>query len=402
VSGASKKSAKFLKVLNDTPGIRVRTGATRIKATASSPAEITAGSNFAAALAYGDVSIAAVGTTTFVCHGEAIAFGHPLLDAGKVQYTAHPASAVYVQPDPVFGPFKVANPGGPVGVVDQDRSTGIRAKLGAQPTSSFAITSSLRPDGGAAVTGSTTGIYQPFAPYIAGLHLQSNIVKALGAEGAGSAALKFTITGTRANGTPFTLIRNDHYSDTEDLASAPSGDLYSLLTSLVEQPFDNLKITGVNVQGAVYSDFRQYRVTAFKVKQSGKWVNPKSTIRVTAGKTITSRITLTKYRSSATVDVRITVTIPKTAKGAFGDLIFSDGPSVGLSGGGEGDPSAGPAEPTSLNQLLAALAAGPRNDSIVGSLQLNTTTKTISTTTMALVDAPVASYQKDIGIQVRP
>ncbi len=88
VSGVAKNNAKFLKNLKKTAGIRVQTNGSRIKATASSAAEITAGSNFAAALSYGDISISGVGTTTFVCNGEAVAFGHPLIGAGKVQYSA--------------------------------------------------------------------------------------------------------------------------------------------------------------------------------------------------------------------------------------------------------------------------------------------------------------------------
>src|SRR4051794_6622926 len=227
VSGVTRfHSGKFLKDLKKTAGVRVVSGGARISATASSPSEITAGSNFAAALSYGDISLAGVGTTTFVCNGEAIAFGHPMLDAGKVAFSAHPANAVYVQPDAVYGPFKVANPGGPVGTVDQDRTTGIRAKLGQLPTTTFPITTSLVPDGGTAVTGSTTGVYQPFAADIAALHLQASIVKALGADGQGSAGLKFTIKGQTAAGSPFTLVRSDHYADPESISYTAADDLY--------------------------------------------------------------------------------------------------------------------------------------------------------------------------------
>lgn len=165
VSGVAKNNAKFLKNLKKTAGIRVQTNGSRIKATASSAAEITAGSNFAAALSYGDISISGVGTTTFVCNGEAVAFGHPLIGAGKVQYSAHPAEAVYVQADPVWGPFKVANPGGPVGVVDQDRTTGIRAKLDQTASTAFPVTTSLTPAGSSTpITGKTTGVYQRGPP----------------------------------------------------------------------------------------------------------------------------------------------------------------------------------------------------------------------------------------------
>jgi hypothetical protein len=394
VSGTAKKSAKFLNDLTSTAGVRVHTGGSRITATASSPSEITAGSNFAAALSYGDVSIAGVGTTTFVCNGQAIAFGHPLINAGNVEYTAHPATAVYVQPDPVYGPFKVSNPGGPVGVVDRDRTTGIRAELGAQPTGAFAVTTSLTPNGGTAVTGSTTGIYQPWAADIAALHLQSNIVKALGSEGAGSAALKFVISGTKSDGTPFTLTRSDHYSDTSDLSYAAADDLYGLVSSLSEQSFDDLKITSVNVTGSVSDSFTQYRVTSVKLKSGTAWVKLPALKTVSAGKTIQLQITLTKYRSTKTTVVLMAVRAPAGSQGASGDLYITDGPSAD-----GGDSSS---DPTTLAELLAQLSKQPTNDSVAGSLSLSTDTGTASTLVLKRVDAPVASYLKDLAVQVKP
>jgi hypothetical protein len=406
VSGAAKKSAKFLKRLTATAGVRVRLSGAGTSAAASSPSEITAGSNFAAALSYGDVSIVGVGTTTFVCNGQAVAFGHPMINAGDVQFTAHPASAVYIQPDPVNGPFKVANPGGPVGVIDQDRTTGIRAELGAVPASSFAVTSTLRADGAAAVTGSTTGVYQPWTANIAALHLQSNIVKALGAEGAGSAALTFTITGTRAGGKPFTLVRADHYSDSADLSFTAADSLNTLVTSLVEQPFEPLTITGVQITGSVSSTVKQYRVTGLKVKKRGQWVTLTGSQTVTAGRTMPMRITLTKYRSPATVVVPLTVKIPTRTEGASGDLILSDGLNAGFNSGGDSgmDDSAAdgpPVGPTSLTQLLAQLTSAPTNDCVAGSLLLGNGRRSVTTVTLGKTDAIVSEYLKDIPLQVR-
>jgi hypothetical protein len=392
VSGVSKHSAKFLKHLKQTAGVRVRTNGARIKATASAPSEITAGSNFAAALSYGDVSIAAVGTTTFVCDGEAIAFGHPLISAGKVQFSAHPATAVLIQPDPVYGPFKVANPGGPVGTVDQDRTTGLRANLGVAPTSSFPVTSSLVPDGGAAVTGSTTGVYQPWAADVAALHLESNIVKALGAEGGGSAALKFTIKGQTAAGSPFTLVRSDHYADPDYISYAAADDLYSLVGSLISQPFKDIKITSVDITGTVDTAINQYRVTALKMLKDGKWVPQRGTIVASAGKTVQRQLTLTKYRSSKTVTALLKVKIPARTQGASGVLTISDGLNAGYSA----------KEPTSLTGLLKLLAGYPPQDAVAGTLSITNGRTSANTVTLTRVNAKVSNYYRDLNILIKP
>ena len=114
----------------------------------ASPAQITPGGNFAAALSYGDVTMAGVGTTTAVCAGVALAFGHPFTFGGKVALSVHTADALYVQPDSLFGPFKVANLGGVAGTLDQDRLAAIRARLSAGPPPSRSPRPSPQPEPG--------------------------------------------------------------------------------------------------------------------------------------------------------------------------------------------------------------------------------------------------------------
>jgi hypothetical protein len=390
ISGASRNSTKFLKKMTASANVQIRTNGSRIKAAESAPSEIFPGSNFAAALSYGDVSIAGVGTTTFVCDGQAVAFGHPFFALGNVEYTAHPATSVYVQKDPVWGPFKVANPGGPVGVIDRDRLTGLHTELGARPTGAFPITTSLVPDGEAPVTGTTTGVYQPYAPDLAALHLQANIVKALGAEAQGSAALTFTINGT-AGGTPFTLVRSDHYTDTYDISYTAADDLWSTMQPLVDQEFKQVKITSVNITGTVDSTIKQYRVTALKMYKNGKWIPQKGSIATKAGATVYRQLTLTKYRSNQTVIAKLKVKIPAKTQGSSGTLTVSDGWAADISD----------SEPTSFSGLLKQIRKYPTNDSVAGTLMLDNGDKPLVRITLVKTGAPVSAYTRDISLRVK-
>jgi hypothetical protein len=74
-----------------------------------------------------------MGTTTAVCDGTALAFGHPFNCERRTPMSAHSADAILVQEDPSWSSFKVAKPGGVVGTVDQDRLAGVRAQLGTGP-----------------------------------------------------------------------------------------------------------------------------------------------------------------------------------------------------------------------------------------------------------------------------
>ncbi len=98
--------------------------------------ELVPGGNVAAAVSYGDTTVAGVGTVTAVCDGEALLFGHPLVWTGATTISAHQATALFVQPDPTYRPFKVANIGGVVGTVDQDRLAGLHVELGSSPPTS--------------------------------------------------------------------------------------------------------------------------------------------------------------------------------------------------------------------------------------------------------------------------
>lgn len=98
------------------PGARAYRASAASPTSSSSVADIFPGSNFAAAISYGDLTAAGIGTTTAVCDGDrALAFGHPFLWSGRSSMSVHPASAVYVQRDNTFGSFKLANPQGVVG-----------------------------------------------------------------------------------------------------------------------------------------------------------------------------------------------------------------------------------------------------------------------------------------------
>jgi len=150
-------------------------GAAAIGAQAA-PAEIFPGSNFAAAISSGDLTAVGIGTTTAVCDDLALAFGHPFLFNGTSSMGVHTASAVYVQPDLIGAPFKVANPGGVVGFLDQDRLAGIRGRFDRVPPPLPIDSTVTSTDPGGASRTATTQVNLPdFLPDIAFAHLLNNL-----------------------------------------------------------------------------------------------------------------------------------------------------------------------------------------------------------------------------------
>ena len=87
-------------------------------------------------MSLGDITVAGIGTTTFVCEGKAVAFGHPFNWTGDTTMSVHAADTITIVKDPIFGSYKLANIAESVGTLTQDRLAGIVAELGAAPEGS--------------------------------------------------------------------------------------------------------------------------------------------------------------------------------------------------------------------------------------------------------------------------
>ena len=89
------------------------------------------GDSVAVALSRGDYSLAAAGTVTYRDGEKVYAFGHQFLNLGSANMPMSESSVVTVIPN-ANNSFKLSVPEAMVGVMSQDRNTGIMGKLGEQ------------------------------------------------------------------------------------------------------------------------------------------------------------------------------------------------------------------------------------------------------------------------------
>lgn len=395
LSGASSPSATTLveRFSARVPGARVLTSGAAASGTAAA-SSIAAGGNFVAALSYGDVTSGAAGTTTFVCGGRAVAFGHPFFNEGVVAFSAHPATALFVQPDPLFGPFKVSNAGGVAGTVDRDRRAGIRAQLGVAPVTTL-ISSTITRSTGQVRTGISRAVYPPFVPDIAAFHTLYNVESVLGSAGKGSASITLAITGKRADGRTFTVTRSDVFSSPSSIGFTVADRVYFTLVSLVNQPFEKIQITKVSITGTVNPAVREYRVTSIKVKQGGVYVTPSTSTPLVgrAGRALPVRATLTPYLGvGPTRTVDLAPVVPAGTAGSFGSLT--------LTGGAFFDPFGGtPA--SSFTELLAQIRNAPSSATVRSVVAVDGPTGTVSGAASTVVDQAVAFSENSFPVEVR-
>jgi hypothetical protein len=311
VSGTSKRALKRLKNAakrEDLP-ILPYAGSSSSATTFGGPADPPIpGSSFAGALSYGDVTMAGIGTTTYVCDGWALAFGHPFLGPiGQMYAGANAADALAIIDDE-FGPYKLATVEETFGIVDQDRFAAIRADLGEGPTTAPVTSSVTTPN--LSREGQTDVATPDFFPLVALTHMLGNFDMSLDRIGEGSSTLDWTINGTREEGGPWEISRNDLYSSEFDISIESLEGMQRDIERLASNRFEEIEFTGVDLNADFESDPEQYKIEQVMFSKNGEPFVKARKFRARRGGTINVRATLSELGSDATQDVFLKLTAP--------------------------------------------------------------------------------------------
>ena len=100
--------------------------------TAAPAPDLQPGGVVAAALAVGDITLAAGGTVSHVEGSKVLAFGHPLMSLGATEVPMAEAEVVTILPSSLNS-IKVSNTGRVIGTFSQDRLSAIYGEVGRQP-----------------------------------------------------------------------------------------------------------------------------------------------------------------------------------------------------------------------------------------------------------------------------
>jgi hypothetical protein len=282
----------------------------------ASAADFPPGSNFAAALSYGDLTLAGVGTTTYTCDGKAMAFGHPFFFEGKTRMGANTARAITVIPDAVFGSYKLATVGASAGAVDQDRGAGIRADFG-QPLDPIPVTSTTAArNTGNLQQGSTQVTVSNYLPFVAWYHQYLQIIDTMDQFSEGSAEIDFTITGTREDGTPWRLRRSNVAASRWEIAYEALHEFSHMIDRLESQSYEEIDFTGVEFnQVNVRQRVNLYRLTRVRVAKDDGPYREVRRVRARPGTRLHIKARLNPYEENqANTVADMTVRIPKDAR----------------------------------------------------------------------------------------
>ena len=334
------------------PLMRFTSGAATSSATLSGVVDdLVPGGNFSAALSYGDLTAAGVGTTTYVCDGRALAFGHPMLFSGRTKLGAGSADAVTIVADPL-GPYKLANVTNPLGTLDQDRLAGIRAVDGQPPfiPVSTAITSL---DSENSHVGETDVVFTDAYPDFAFSHVFSSIDSVFDKIGDGSASYTWTIEGKHEDGTPWELHKTNMYVSEFDLSFESAFELYGELLAIANYPHEKIEITNTEATINLEETVRDYHRERLLWCHGGTCEKVRS-LKAFPGDTLKFRAILKPSDGSADEKVNFQFRIPNRAQ---------NGATVTVGGGSGCNPLFGGCgrAPDTFDELLASFDGQPNN-----------------------------------------
>jgi hypothetical protein len=324
------------------------------------------GQNLAGVIARGDVTVAAVGTVTAVCHRRVIGFGHPMTGEGTVAFGAARARTVAI----VGGgdPYKLADIGRTFGALDADRLVGVRAIAGRVPRM-LPVTAHVRSrTTGRVRTGRTLVATPEWMPGVAADHLLVDIQTVEDRYGGGTARLDWTIRGVRLDtGTAWTLRRSDIVADPGDISYASALRLYLTLDALVGQPGTEVQVRSVSIDATIMRAATVDRIRRIEVSRNGGPWQRTGPIEVAPGDELRVRVSV-RPRDGRTSSSIVTLTVPT---GATGDGVVDvlGGPNVPTNGC---DPIVGDC-PATFGGLLDALRGLPRGDELLVELAMTDT-----------------------------
>jgi hypothetical protein len=335
-------------------------------AAAAAPATLSPGDNFAAALSYGYLSAAGIGTTTYVCDDKAMAFGHPFFFNGKQVLGANAADSAYVVKDSLGGSYKMASIGDWAGLVDQDRAAGIRTSLGTEVPVLPINTTVNAPDIGQSGDAHSDIVQSSEVVGLAWTHALTHLDDTADLISDGSSRLTWTINGVTAGGLPWQLQRGNRYISPYDITFESSWDLFNDLYELQNNPFTRVTFTGIHLDATVREDVYQYEVKRVRLWQDGAYRRVDSRLAVQPGQVL--KLEVTEATGAGNKVVYREITVPQEAMGR-GTLRVG-----GRSGGGGGGEeffvdcayddcgSGGGGGPSTFQELLVKMAKSPRND----------------------------------------
>lgn len=250
---------------------------------------IEPGSSIGVQLVRGDVNVGALGTVTYVDGDKFVAFGHPFMQKGFVDFLASNAY-IFTTVSSLDNSFKVGVTGELVGTVNQDRGSGISGQLKKYPyIIPFRVTVEDKDLHHTVESDYQVVRDEDLAPTLGATGVYNVIQKATDRVGGGTAKVSFEITG---RGLPVEVIKRENmFYAPAKIGELSITEIFEALDMLIKNPFHPIDLFDVKVNVSLDSSRQTATVLAAAV------ANPS----VKPGDSVNINVTLKPFRGDAIV-----------------------------------------------------------------------------------------------------
>jgi hypothetical protein len=307
------------------------------------------GSAVGVSLVDGDFDLSSTGTVTAVEGDRVYAFGHPFFNLGPTQFPLRTAWVYSVFPS-LYSSFKITAPMNVVGTMDQDRSTAIAGRLGAEPRMipvRVTLNTSRGQERRYAFRVVEDELLSPALSFISVLSALQGSERTYGTSSMKVAA-RLQLSGGREVRVEDLFAEDQPAVQASALAAAP-------LAYLMGNDFERVTVEGLAVEVASYESVQTATLQRAWLERAGP---------IRPGSTVPLKVLLRTYRGETrteTIDVQVP---PSAAEGQYA-LLVSDARTITSL---EQREMRQPFVPRDLDQLVRAINGLRRNNHIYARL----------------------------------
>ena len=265
------------------------------------------GSSVAAAFVNGDMKMGAIGTVTYVDNDHVVAFGHPFLKKGSINYFMHNAY-IFTIVNNMSSSFKLGSVGAEIGKITQDRGAGIGGTYGYLAPGIPVIIKASDTDTGANNLKRVKIIEDnELTPVLAATTVYNTVNKTIDRSGGGTASISYTIRSSKGRENDIT--RHNMYYSADNINEKSIDELYNVLDILKRNEFIDYPVLDITMN-----------VDVTQAKKSAQIVDASAApVVVSPGDTVYFKVTLHPFRGTNEVKT-MAFTVPKDQP--LGDMVL--------------------------------------------------------------------------------
>ncbi len=241
------------------------------------PLPLLPGTGIGGALVTGDLSVAGIGTLTYVDGDTVIGFGHPFLGTGSIEIPMTQAQVLLTFASSQAS-FRVANSTAPIGTLVEDRLTAIVGELG-RTAPMLPLTVRVGTAGGERTFHYDVVRDRSWAPVMVSLITANSLVRTTEYTAGATLALRYRID---LEGLP-SVSREDLYSGVnpnQPVHLSLANNAGSLFSVLINNPFEAVTIKAAEIDVDVLEESQIARVAGLRASRNA--VKPGEPFIVTA------------------------------------------------------------------------------------------------------------------------